>query len=275
MSFRQPSAATFSVVIGGYVGLLALGVTGLVLGTDYVTWWPVAVGGSVGVLVAVCSYTQAGLATRLVRARLYLLPMAVPILILFLAPAFALLGSHGYEGWVMNWLAELFVASLAGGLVFFVTVNRHVAFLHERESVLVEWTAPPDARYRRLLRASKFVLGCSCLVVGFGLVVAVETEINLLPAFGGAVLGQALTVGRPRTYTLFESGLCVHQSKTIGHQFVPRSQLRAVDLGEERLEIDRGLPWPLPIRCATGAMARPDRVADAIVRSLESDHEAA
>ena len=274
MSFRQPSTASFSVVIGGYIGLLALGVTALVLGTEYVTRWPVAVGGTVGVLVAVGSYTRAALATRLVRTRLSLLPVAVPVFLLYIAPGFALLGRRGYELWVTDWLVELLVVTVVGGTVYFVTVNRHVAALHEREPILAEWTTRPDTRYRWLLRASGLVLGCSCLVVGFGLIFAIETEINLLPAFGGAIIGQAITVGRHRTYTLFESGLCVRRAKTFNYQFVPRSQLRSVDLTDDRLEIERGLPWPLPIRCATGTMRRPERVADAVAGLLESGRAA-
>ncbi|WP_408957809.1 hypothetical protein [Natrinema sp. 74] len=265
--------ASFSVVIGGYLGLLAAGATGLVLGTEYVTRWPVVIGGAVGVLAVARSYTRPATATRLVRTRLYLLPIAVPILLTCLVPGFALFGHHGYERWLADRLGELFVVTGAGGLVYLVTANRHVASLHEREPIVAEWSARPDARYLRLLRASGLALGCSCLVVGFDLIHIIETDVNPLPAFGGAAIGQAITVGRRRTYTLFESGLCVRRAKAFNHQFVPRSQLRAVDFTEDRLEIKCGLPWPFPVRCATETMRRPKRVADAVAGLLESTRE--
>lgn len=271
MSFRQPSAAFFSVVAGSYVGLLTLGGTGLVLGSGYVTAWSVVAGGCTGLLVALRTYLSTAPATALVRTRLYLFPIIavfVPVLAVLL---FQLTATRGYETWLRAWLGEYLVFALAGAVFYFVTVNRHAASLRERESVLAEWTSHPDTRYRRLIRGLGFALGCVCLVGGLLLTVSIPLVLNPLPAFGGAMIGQAIGGGRQRTYTLFESGLCVRRAKTFNYQFVPRTQLRSVDLTDGRLEIRRGLPWPLPIRCATKPMTQPQRVADAIERVLESE----
>ncbi|RZH68269.1 hypothetical protein [Natrinema altunense] len=270
MSLRKPSAAFFSVVLGGYVGLLTLCVASRVLGVEYTALWPVAIGACAGLVAAGQCHTRSTPAATLVRTRLYALPFAVIVLGAVVVSVLTAIGVHGVEPWLRTWVVELVVFSFGGAVVYLVTINRHVTALRERESVLAEWHARPDARYRRLLRAGLLVLGCGCLVVGFALVFALETSVNPLPAFGGAVIGQAITVGRYRTYTLFDSGLCVHRSKTINYQFVPRSQLRAVDLVADRLEVGRGLPWPFPIRCVTATMAHPDRVADALERVLES-----
>lgn len=269
MSFRQPSAAFFSIVAGSYVGLLTLGATALVLGSGYVTLWPTAAGGCVGLLVALRNYTWTAPATLLVRTRLYLFPIAIVLVPVFVIPLLVLVGIRGYETWMTVWLLEYLVLALAGTVFCFVTMNRHVASLHERESVLVEWTSHPDTRYRRLLYGLQFGFGCVCFIVGL----ALDPVVNPLPGFGGAMIGQSIAGGRRRAYTLFESGLCVHRSKTLNHQFVPRTQLRSVDLTNGRLRIRRGLPLPLPIRCATETMTNPQRVADAIGRVLESTAE--
>lgn len=271
MSLRKPSAGLFSIVIGGYVALLALGAASYVLDSRYTALLPVAIGACVGLLAAGQCYTRPAPAAILVRTRLYAFPIAATVVGVFVVPVLAAVGVRGYEPWLQAWFGELIVFTLGGGVVYLVTINRHVTALRERESVLAEWHARPDDRYRRFLRAGGLVLGCSCLVVGFGLIFAIETAVNPLPAFGGAAIGQAITAGRPRTYTLFESGLCVHRSKTINYQFVSRSQLRSVDLDTDRLAVGRGLPWPFPIRCATATMANPDQVADALGRVLESE----
>ncbi|WP_435552148.1 hypothetical protein [Natrinema sp. CGMCC1.2065] len=270
MSLRKPSAAFFSIVLGGYVGALTLCATSRVLGAAYTALWPVAIGACAGLIAAGWCHTRSALATTLVRTRLYALPVAVIVAGAAVVPVLPAVGVRGLEPWLGSWFVEIVVFSFGGAAVYLVTVNRHVTALRERGSVLAEWHARPDRRYRWLLRAGGLVLGCSLLVVGFALVFVLEPSVNPLPAFGGALIGQAITAGRPRTYTLFESGLCVHRSGTINYQFVPRSQLRAVDLAADRLEIGRGLPWPLPIRCATATMARPERVADALGRVLES-----
>lgn len=270
MSLRKPSAAFFSVVLGGYVGVLALCATSRVLAAEYTAIGPVAIGACAGLIAAGWCHRRPALATTLVRTRLYALPVAVIVAGAAVVPVLPAAGVRGLEPWLREWFVEIVVFSFGGAAVYLVTVNRHVTALRERGSVLAEWHARPDRRYRWLLRAGGLVLGCSLLVVGFALVFVLEPSVNPLPAFGGALIGQAITAGRPRTYTLFESGLCVHRSGTINYQFVPRSQLRAVDLAADRLEIGRGLPWPLPIRCATATMARPERVADALGRVLES-----
>ncbi|WP_049890782.1 hypothetical protein [Natrinema versiforme] len=270
MSFRQPSAAFFSVVAGSYVGLLALGGTGLVHGTGYVTPWSVAAGGCAGLLVALRSYLSTAPATALVRTRLYLLPFIAVFIPIFAVLVLQLADIPGYETWVTAWLGEYLVFALAGTIFYFVTVNRHVASLRERESILAEWTSYPDTRYRRLVHGLGFALGCVCIVGGLLLALSDHLVINPLPAVGGAMIGQAITGGRQRTYTLFESGLCVRRSKTFNYQFVPCTQLRSLDLTDDRLEIRRGLPWPLPIRCATTPMTQPQQVAAAIERALES-----
>lgn len=270
MSLRKPSAAFFSVVLGGYVGVLALCAASRVLGAAYTAIVPVTIGACAGLLAAHQCYRRPAPAATLVRTRLYALPVAVIVAGTAAVPVLTAIGVRGFDPWLRAWFVEIVAFSLGGAVVYLVTINRHVTALRERESVLAEWHAQPDARYRRLLRAGGLVLGCSCLVVGFALVFVLETAVNPLPAFGGAVIGQAITAGRPRTYTLFESGLCVHQSKTVNYQFVPRSQLRSVDLTADRLTVGRGLPWPLPIRCATATMAHPERVADALRRVLES-----
>ncbi|WP_255681865.1 hypothetical protein [Natrinema sp. SYSU A 869] len=203
------------------------------------------------------------------RTQLYLLPVAVIFVPIFAVPFLALLGHRGYETWVSGWGIELVVLSLAGMIFYLITVNRHVASLHERESILAEWTASPDTWYRRLIRGAGFGIGCGCFVGGILLTHSVDLAMNPLPAFGGAVIGQAITSGRTRTYTLFESGLCIRRSKTFNYQFVPRGQLRSVELTDDRLAIRRGLPWPLPIRCATRTMARPKRVTDALAQLVE------
>jgi len=269
VSLRNPSAAFFSVALGGYVGVLALCAASRVIGAEYAAPWPVALGACAGLLAAGQCYRRPAPEAALVRTRLYALPVAVIVAGVFVVPALAAVGVRGLESWLRAWFVEIVAFSLGGAVVYLVTVNRHATALRERESVLAEWHARPDARYRRSLRAGGLVLGCGCLVVGFALVFVLETAVNPLPAFGGAAIGQALTAGRARTYTLFESGLCVHQSKTVNHQFVPRSQLRAVDLTADRLEVRRGLPWPFPIRCATATMTHPERVADALRRVLE------
>jgi hypothetical protein len=271
MSLRKPSAGFFSIVIGGYVALLALGATSRALGAKYATLWPVAIGACAGLLAAGQCYRRPAAARTLVRTRLYVLPVAAVVAGVVVTPVLAAVGLRGLESWLRAWFVELVVFGVGGAAVYLVTVNRHVTALRDRESVLAEWHARPDRRYRRLLRAGGLALGCGCLVVGFGLVIALETSLNPLPALGGAAIGQAITAGRSRTYTLFESGLCVRRSKTINHQFVPRSQLRTVDLTADRLAIGRGLPWPLPIRCDRATMAHPDRVADALERVLESE----
>ncbi|OLZ40273.1 hypothetical protein A6E15_04415 [Natrinema saccharevitans] len=270
MSLRNPSAAFFSVVLGGYVGVLALCATSRVLAAEYTAIGPVAIGACAGLIAAGWCHRRPALATTLARTRLYVLPVAVIVAGAAVVPVLPAAGVRGLEPWLREWFVEIVVFSFGGAAVYLVTVNRHVTALRDRESVLAEWHARPDRRYRRLLRAGGLVLGCSLLVVGFALVFVLEPSVNPLPAFGGALIGQAITAGRPRTYTLFESGLCVHRSGTINYQFVPRSQLRTVDLAADRLEIGRGLPWPLPIRCATTTMARPERVADALERVLES-----
>ncbi|WP_049899280.1 hypothetical protein [Natrinema sp. J7-1] len=270
MSLRKPSAAFFSVVLGGYVGALTLCATSRVLGAAYTSLWPVAIGACAGLFAAGQCYMQPTPATTLVRTRLDALLGAVIVVGVFAVPVLTALGVRGLEPWLREWFVEFLVFSLGGAVVYLVTINRHVTALRERESVLAEWDARPDARYRRLLRAGLLVLGCSCLVVGFALIFVLEPGINPLPAFGGAMIGQAIPAGRPRTYTLFESGLCVRRSKTINYQFIPRSRVRAVDLTADRLEVRRGLPWPFPIRCATATMAHPDRVTDALERVLES-----
>lgn len=271
MSFRQPSAAFFSIVAGSYVGLLTLGGTGLAFGTGYVTAWPVVAGGCTGLLVALRTYLSTAPATALVRTRLYLFPIIGVFVPIFAVLLLQLAGIRSSETWATAWLGEYLVFALAGAIFYFVTVNRHVASLRERESVLVEWTSSPDTRYRRLVFGLGFALGCVCIVGGLLLTLSTHLAINPLPAFGGAMIGQAITGGRQRTYTLFESGLCVRRSKTFNYQFVPRTQLRSLDLTDDRLEIRRGLPWPLPIRCATKPMTQPQRVADAIERALESE----
>lgn len=270
MSFRQPSPAFFAIVAGSYVGLLTLGGTGLALGTGYVTPWSVAAGGCAGLLVALRSYLSTAPATALVRTRLYLCPFIAVFVPIFVVLLLQLADIRSYETWVTAWIGEYLVFALAGAIFYFVTVNRHVASLRERESVLVEWTSSPDTRYRRLVFGLGFALGCVCIVGGFLLTLSTRLAINPFPAFGGAMIGQAITGGRQRTYTLFESGLCVRRSKTFNYQFVPRTQLRALDLTDDRLEIRRGLPWPLPIRCATKSMTQPQQVAAAIERVLES-----
>lgn len=270
MSLRNPSAAFFSVVLGGYVGVLTLCATSRALGAAYTAPWPVAIGACAGLLAAVLCYTRPAPAATLVRTRLYALPIALVLVGAVVIPVLTAVGVRGLESWLRSWFVEIIGFSLGGAAAYLVTINRHVTALREREPVLAEWHARPDARYRRLLRAGGLGLGCGCLVVGFALVFVLETSVNPLPAFGGAMIGQAMTAGRPRTYTLFESGLCVHQSKTINYQFVPRSQLRTVDLTADRLAIGRGLPWPLPIRCATATVAHPERVADALRQVLES-----
>lgn len=269
MSFMQPSGASFSAVAGGYVGLLAMGGTGLVLGTDYLTPWPVAIGVCIGLAVAVRCYTGTAPATALVRTRVSLLPLILPAIPVFVAPFFPVLGLRSYETVVASRLLEWLVVVLAGGLLYSITVNRHVAALHERESVLAQWRARPDFRYRWLVRLVGFGVGCSCIVGGFVVIHTVDPAVNPLPAFGGAVIGQALAAGRYRTYTLFESGLCIRRSKTVNHQFVPRAQLRSVDLSGDRLTVRRGFPWPFPVRCSTATITRPQRVANTLERLLE------
>lgn len=269
MSFLQPSAPFFSAVAGGYVGLLAMGITGLALRTEYFTPWPVAIGVCIGLAVAVRCYTGSAPATALVRTRLYLFTLILPVIPFFVAPFFPVLGLRSYETVVTSRLLELFVVVLAGFLLYSITVNRHVAALNERESVLAEWRARPDFRYRWLVRLSGFGVGCSCIVGGLVFDLTVDPAVNPLPAFGGAVIGQALTAGRYRTYTLFESGLCIRRAKTVNHQFVPRTQLRSVDLSGDRLTVRRGFPWPFPVRCATATITRPQRIANTLERLLE------
>ncbi|WP_226007720.1 hypothetical protein [Natrinema salinisoli] len=271
MSLRQPSALFFAVVAGGYVGLLATVVTGPVIGVGYLTSWPVVIGVGVGFAIAVQCYTRSALASKIVRSRLYLLPLAVPLSPFFAGPLFALLGRHGYETVVTVWIYELLAVALAGAIFSMVTVNRHVVVLHERESVLAEWRARPDSRYRWLVRLGGFGVGCSCFVGGFVFALFVDLTLNPFPVFGGVLIAQALTIGRYRTYTLFESGLCIQQSKTFNYRFVPRTQLRSVDLADDRLTIRREFPWPLPIRCATATILRPRQVTDAFEQLLESN----
>lgn len=271
MSFRQPSAPFFAIIACGYVGLLATVVTGPVIGVGYLTPWPVVIGVGIGLAVAVRCYSRTALASKLVRRRLYLLPFAVPLSLFFAGPLFALLGRHGYETVVTAWIYELAAIALAGTIFYMVTVNRHVAVLHERESVLAEWRARPDFRYRWLVRLGGFGVGCSCIIGAFIFGLSVDLALNPFPAFGSALIVQALTAGRYRTYTLFESGLCIQQSKTFNYRFVPRTQLQSVDLADDRLTIRREFPWPLPIRCATATILRPRQVADAFEQLLESN----
>ncbi|SER83758.1 hypothetical protein [Natrinema salaciae] len=269
MSFRQPSATFFAIVAGGYVGLVATGMTGFAIGSGYVTQWSVAIGACVGIVTAVRSYTWDAPATVLIRTRVSHFLFGVPLVPFFASPFLTLFGRRGYETAVTAWLGELLVIASAGVLFYLVTVNRHVASLRERERVLAEWTARPDTRYRRLLRGLGVSLGCVSIVGSFVLSLSFDIAINPFAGIGGAMIGQAITTGRCQTYTLFESGLCVRRSKTVNYQFVPRGQLRSVDLTDDRLEIRRGLPWPLPIRCATTTMARPTQVADTLTAVLD------
>ncbi|QLK27037.1 hypothetical protein HYG81_05355 [Natrinema zhouii] len=266
MSFRRPSALFFAVATGWYVGLLALGITGLALGVGYVTLWPLTVGACVDLLAAAGSYTRANLAPRLVRMRLPHLLAGVPFVLIFGGTLLPLVDLPKYESWLTTWLPELLVITVAGLVFYFVSINRHVAIRYERDSVVVDWVAEPDARYCRLVRAISVGIGCGCLVLGF----VVDLIVNPFPGIGGVLLVQAFLAGRPREYVLFESGLCVHRPGTINYQFVPQGQLRSVDLTDDRLAIRRGFPWPFPIRCATTTIRRPRWVADELTRVLTS-----
>lgn len=266
MSFRRPSATFFSVVTGWYVGLFGLGVTGLALGVGYVTPWPLAIGACVGLLAAAGSYTRVDLATRLVRTRLPHLLAAVPFVLVFSGVLSPVIDVPKYESWLTTWLSELLVITIAGLVFYLVSINRHVAIRYERDSVVVDWVAEPDARYRRLVRAAGVGVGFGCLVLGF----VIDPIVNPFPGIGGVLLALAFFAGQHREYVLFESGLCVHRPGTISYQFVPREQLRSVDLTDDRLAIRRGFPWPFPIRCATATIRRPRQVADALTQMLAS-----
>ncbi|WP_226038906.1 hypothetical protein [Natrinema sp. DC36] len=266
MSFRRPSALFFAVATGWYVGLFGLGVTGLALGVGYVTPWPLVIGACVGLLATAGSYTRADLATRLVRTRLSHLLAGVPFVLIFGGTLLLLVDLPKYESWLTTWLSELLVITIAGFIFYLVSINRHVAIRYERDSVMVNWVAEPDARYRRLVRAVGIGVGCGCLILGF----AVDPIVNPFPGIGGMLLAQAFLAGRHREYVLFESGLCIHRPGTISYQFIPRQQLRSVDLTDDRLAIRRGYPWPFPIRCATATVRRPRQVADALTQVLTS-----
>ncbi|PGF16904.1 hypothetical protein CP556_12755 [Natrinema sp. CBA1119] len=266
MPFRRPSATFFSVATGWYVGLFGLGVTGLALGVGYVTPWPLTIGACVGLLAAAGSYTRADLATRLVRTCLPHLLAGVPFVLVFSGALSPVIDIPKYESWLTTWLSELLVITVAGFVFYLVSINRHVAIRYEQDSVVVDWIAEPDARYRRLVRAASVGVGFGCLVLGF----VVDPIVNPFPGIGGVLLVQAFFSGRRREYVLFESGLCIHRPGTINYQFVPRKQLRSVDLTDDRLAIRRGFPWPFPIRCATATIRRPRQVADALTRVLTS-----
>ncbi|GAB7120221.1 hypothetical protein [Natrinema pallidum] len=147
MPLRNPSAAFFSIVLGGYVGGLTLCAASRVLGAAYTALWPVAIGACAGLVAASQCYTRPTPAATLVRTRLHALPFAVVVLgaVVWVLTT---IGVRGVEPWLRTWVVEIVVFSFGGAVVYLISINRHVTALHEREPVVAEWRTRTGSRTR-------------------------------------------------------------------------------------------------------------------------------
>ncbi|ACV46244.1 MULTISPECIES: hypothetical protein [Halomicrobium] len=266
MSFRQPSKRSFAVAVGTATAVLVgVPAAAVVPGTAFVAPVPISLALLCGIAATVLALRVPSLPISLVRARVHLGVLAVPLGVVvvapFLFPALDLSGSPD-DGLLLGLLA-VFVAS---GALYVATTNRYAVLLNAAHSPIAEWRARPDARYSRRVRVASFVGGIAALALP--LLVHLP-GVRLLPGIGGVLIAQSIFYRRSRTYQLFDDGLLIRASGTVVYQFVPAGQLSSVKRGPDAISIRRSLPWPFPIRCAVDELARPDELLSTLRDAIE------
>ncbi|MBO4247128.1 hypothetical protein IL252_04755 [Halomicrobium sp. IBSBa] len=254
MSFLRPSRRSFAVAVGTATAVL-VGVPAVAFfRTAVVALIPLSIALLCGIAAAVLALRVPSLPATLVRARVHLGVLVVPLAVLVLAPFFFPpldLGGSPDDGLLLGLIAVL----VASAVIYVATTNRYAALLTGTDSPIAEWRSRPDERYCRRVRIATLVGG----IIAIASMVFVHTPfVGVRPGIGGMLIGQSIFYGRSRTYQLFDEGLLIRASGTVVYQFVPAGQLSSVEHGTDALSIRRSLPWPFPIRCAIDDLADPD-----------------
>ena len=264
---RRPSFDSFALALGVHASTVTFVAVAATTETGFLDVSSVVAAVVVFVVVAGVATTRTNLVVWTVERRLQVLLTLVPT-----TPLFAIMIADSVnvvtDGIALTWIPYALLPALTGLVVFAVAQRRYEAYLREHERVLAEWTAVPDARYRRVVRVTLFAVCMTLIIGGFVAALTSNREIGYLPAFGGALLGYAFVAGRTKRYTLFESGLVIRASGAASGAFVPIRNLRSVTRSERALTVYRGLPWPFPIRCSISSLENPHTVESALRERL-------